>query len=363
MYAPMGEKERATQEPRGGNAAKRMMKWRTTSSENRSFLSTSFPHLTLFSFLPPPPLPPQTKQNKQYNRKMQSYTAPKQVLDDVPMEEAGGGDGEGNDPFAGRGPQRVVDRESDYHRRRLARALSPSRGDAFSSAADAKKTKGKSKQGGGESSSYADVMKAAALARERDNTLANIRAKERAKEAGEAAAAATAAAAAAAAAGDDEEKPAKKAKTSEWDDDDEGAAATTVTAPPRGSLPAGAPSAWDATPVAPSASAAAAVPAPRRPRSRWDETPVGVVAGGATPAAAANFFGATPVAGGGRFGATPVISSAVPSSAAAAAAAAAASSGSMTAEQFHALKVERDLGGRNRPWTSDELDSLLPGPR
>ena len=165
---------------------------------------------------------------------MQSYTAPKQVLDDVPMEEAGGGDGEGNDPFAGRGPQRVVDRESDYHRRRLARALSPSRGDAFSSAADAKKTKGKSKQGGGESSSYADVMKAAALARERDNTLANIRAKERAKEAGEAAAAA---------------------------------------------------------------------------------------------------------------------------------AAAAASSGSMTAEQFHALKVERDLGGRNRPWTSDELDSLLPGPR
>ena len=311
-----------------------------------------------------PPLSPHLLffllQPQSNTRKMQSYTAPKQVLDDVPMEEVGGGGD--TDPFAGRGPQRVADRETDYQRRRLARALSPSRADAFATTKEDKaKGKGKKKEGDEEPSSYADVMKAAALARERDNTLANIRAKERAKEAGEAAAAAAAAAVAGSAAADgDEEKPSKKAKTSEWDED-EGRGAATTTAP-RGSLPAGAPSAWDATPVAPSASAAAAAAAaaaPRRPRSRWDETPVGVLPGGAAPsaaAAAANFFGATPVVGGASFGATPVIhssSSAVPPP----------SASSMTAEQFHALKVEQDLGGRNRPWTSEELDSLLPGAR
>lgn len=339
-----------------------------TGENQRRATELSFSRPFLTSSLIPLLLPRLNKNDNDNDddddRKMQSYTAPKQFMDDVPMEEAGGEGNDGGDPFASRGPQRVVDRESDYHRRRLARALSPTRGDAFSADAATKKGKGKAKkEEGGESSSYADVMRAAALARERDNTLINIRAKERAKEAAEAAAAAASAAAAAASGDDDEEgKPAKKPRTSEWDDDEGGGAAARAAAPPppRGSLPAGAPSAWDATPVAPSASvsAAAAASASRRARSRWDETPVGVVAG-ATPAATANFFGATPVVGGGAFGATPVISFAgVPS----AAASGAAPSSSITAEQFHALKVEQDLGGRNRPWTSEELDSLLPGP-
>ena len=69
--------------------------------------------------------------------------------------------------------RRIVDRESDYHRRRLDRALSPGRADPFAA-------------GGGAPApgrSYADTVAEAALARERDNTLANIRAKQRREEA------------------------------------------------------------------------------------------------------------------------------------------------------------------------------------
>ena len=61
--------------------------------------------------------------------KMASYTAPKELL------EAGGtARGEGDEDGGGDGfrkPSRVIDREDDYRKRRLARALSPARNDAF----------------------------------------------------------------------------------------------------------------------------------------------------------------------------------------------------------------------------------------
>ncbi len=98
-------------------------------------------------------------------------------------------------------PKRIIDREDDYRRRRLNRALSPERNDAFvmgDKTPDARVR------------TYGDVMREAALQRERDNTLRNIEAKrkaeaEAAEAAGEAVASAggapAAAAAAAAAAG------------------------------------------------------------------------------------------------------------------------------------------------------------------
>lgn len=89
-------------------------------------------------------------------------------------------------------PKRIIDREDDYRRRRLNRALSPERNDAFimgDKTPDARVR------------TYADTMREAALARERDNTLRNIEAKKKAEaEAAEAAAAAGATAVAQAAA-------------------------------------------------------------------------------------------------------------------------------------------------------------------
>jgi splicing factor 3B subunit 1 len=88
--------------------------------------------------------------------------------------------------------KRIIDREDDYRRRRLNRALSPERNDAFvmgDKTPDARVR------------TYGDIMREAALARERDNTLRNIEAKKKAEaEAAEAAAAAGGGAAAGAAA-------------------------------------------------------------------------------------------------------------------------------------------------------------------
>ncbi len=80
--------------------------------------------------------------------------------------------------------RRIVDRESDYHRRRLNRNLSPPRVDPF--AANTKgKAKGKGGHGtaaGGEGRSYADSLKDARLERERFNTLRNIEEKRKREE-------------------------------------------------------------------------------------------------------------------------------------------------------------------------------------
>ena len=205
-------------------------------------------------------------------------------------------------------------------------------------------------------SSYADVMREAALARERDNTLANIRAKARAEEDAAAAAAAASAAAAAvakrsaAASWDGAGPEAKKARG--WDDDGAGPGPT-------------GPSKWDETPLHPSAGgggppvglgdtplwgaqaddadpkAAALAAAAARPRSRWDATPA-IMAGGsgapdATPMVVGG-FGAAPAAGGGGPSA-PI---------------------NLTAEQYASLKADRALEERNRPLSDGDLDAMLP---
>lgn len=59
-------------------------------------------------------------------------------------------------------PQRITDREDDYRKRRLARALSPARNDAFAMGDQTPDARVRT---------YADVMKDQQLAREKDNTL------------------------------------------------------------------------------------------------------------------------------------------------------------------------------------------------
>lgn len=66
--------------------------------------------------------------------------------------------------------RRIVDRESDYSKRRLNRIISPDRNDAFQMG---------DKTPDARVRTYADVMREAQLARERDNTLRNIEEKRK----------------------------------------------------------------------------------------------------------------------------------------------------------------------------------------
>eukprot|EP00775_Hariotina_reticulata_P007118 gene7118-7332_t len=107
---------------------------------------------------------------------------------------------------------------------------------------------------------------------------------------------------------------------------------------------------WDETPAADLG--VGATPGLEKKRSRWDETPVA--------GAAAAAFGATPMAVGGAFGATPAFTPmgaagletpAMPGMA----------PGGMTPDQFHAAKAEAEMNQRNRPLSDEELDAMLPG--
>lgn len=231
--------------------------------------------------------------------------------------------------------RRIVDRESDYSRRRLDRALSPERNDAFLMGDQTPDARVRT---------YAEVMREAQLAREQDNTLRNIELKRRqeAEEAErEAAGAGTAANAA-------------PIKRSRWDTSAASSQESARTSD-WGSAAASTPAAgqWDATPVHGSAgrwddaTGAEAAGASRRnrwdatpadvKRSRWDATPVAGGAG-ATPA-----YGATPA---GYAGETPAYGAgAVP----------------MTPELYHAIKVDRETEARNRPLSDEDLDAMLPG--
>ena len=191
------------------------------------------------------------------------------------------------------GSKRIIDRESDYSKRRLNRTLSPTRHDAFA-APQGGNDAGAANDAG--TSTYADRMKEAALDRERDNTMRQIAQKKR-EEAERAAAdarrlaaagggaidAADAAAPVAAAAALAEPEPAAKRRRNRWD-----SAAADDSATPKAEFAAsaaelewedggGADAAarqggdWGATPVHPTA---VAQPTPKRNRSRWDETPL-----------------------------------------------------------------------------------------
>ncbi|KAL5853399.1 hypothetical protein ACOSQ3_008517 [Xanthoceras sorbifolium] len=308
--------------------------------------------------------------NAEVVRKL-SYTAPKNIYDNLPHS---GADGDNDSGF--QKPQRIIDREDDYRRRRLNRVISPERHDAF---AAGEKTPDPSVR------TYADVMRQQALEKEEEETLKAIAKKKKEEEElakaeggpkrrnrwdqsqddGGAAAAAPAA---------------KKAKaTSDWDlpDATPGIGRWDATPTP-GRVSEATPSAgrrnrWDETPtpgrladadatpaggVTPGATPAGmtwdatpkglATPTPKRQRSRWDETPATM--GSATPMA-----GATPAAAYTP-GVTPVgaIDVATPTPSAI------NLRGAITPEQYNLMRWEKDIEERNRPLTDEELDAMFP---
>ncbi|KAL4443434.1 hypothetical protein ABPG75_011171 [Micractinium tetrahymenae] len=335
--------------------------------------------------------------------KLASYTAPKSLMSELPVQEDG--DTEGGMLQS----RRIVDRESDYSKRRLNRIISPDRNDAFQMG---------DKTPDARVRTYADVMREAQLARERDNTLRNIEEKKRREaeeaqlaaldavptkaSAGPAAAAAQAAAAAAAPGGKrsrwdsaapvEAKKPkvAAAAPASEWDAVEATPVVNRWDATP-GQAPAETPgriwsggeatpaggsrwdaaeqgaqpkrNRWDATPTpGHGAAGVGETPTAGGKRSRWDATPAmaGAAAVGATPAYG-GAMGATPMYG---MGATPAggLGMETPTPGMLAAQQAAMAGVPMTPEAYQQMKIDREMDERNRPLTDEELDAMLPGP-
>ena len=269
------------------------------------------------------------------------------------------------------GSRKIVDRESDYSKRRFNRTLSPTRADPTGKGGDTRDV-----------STYADRMREAQLDRERDNTMRQIAQKQR-EEAEKAAADARLAAkeakdaavrrlvtGEAPAEGERkrrnrwdavaEDEGAKRAKmeeatpSGEWEDQPTAAAAAAGS----GASGSGRRNRWDATPADVGALSGAT---PRRARSRWDATPADVGAlAGATPVIAAG--AATPLVmdGGATPGPGQLAGMMTPDVHSLAAAQAAAQGAPMTPEQYNALRWEREVEERNRPLTDEELDAMLP---
>ena len=176
------------------------------------------------------------------------------------------------------GSRRIVDRESDYSKRRLVRTLSPAR--------ETPADKAPAASAGG---SYAERVREAQLERERDNTMRQIAQKQR-EEAERVAAEARSAARDAkedavrrlvtGGAAEAEKLLSKEAETggkkrrNRWDAKGPEEEAKRLKTEAGGGEwedgGGGARSEWDAPA---SAGASASAPTPRRARSRWDETP------------------------------------------------------------------------------------------
>lgn len=256
--------------------------------------------------------------------------------------------GEGEDPLAGYGRGQIVDREDDYKKRRFNRVISPERADPY-----AKPPGGKA--GGSSARDYQEAMLQNQLEREEARVQAEIEKREKAAaQEGRAKKGVDDDVAMASGGGNpnlipvagaegDEEKPARRSrKRSRWGGKvEEGDAAASNG---DGDGVGGAESSrWDdATPQHGAAAAGAG-------KSRWDEaqTPdIGSImanAAAATPDMHA-LFAATPVgSSASQFGATPLSSAA-----------------GVTPEAFQAAKWEQEVEARNRPFTDEELDAILP---
>ncbi|KAF9977275.1 Splicing factor 3B subunit 1 [Actinomortierella ambigua] len=264
-------------------------------------------------------------------RKLASYTAPKEIFDQMRSMD----DEDDTDPFASRTQsRRIVDREDDYHKQRTMRTLSPSRQDPFAQGQDGN-------EGPDGARSYSEVMKQAELEREEQRVLRKIaeKKKEAQKETGQAAPppptpsgrkrrwdVATPVVAPAATSSWNEPDAHVPVPSNRWDE--------TPKAEPKkrnrwDETPIANASAWDATPKV---SSAGVQETPTAKRSRWDETPV----------APSGMFGATPMAGGQLGMVTPNVS--VP----------------MTPEAMNAQRWEHEIDMRNRPLTDEELDAMFP---
>ena len=337
-----------------------------------------------------------------------AYAPTAETLAGAPLDAEEDEDLESDEALGFGKSRRVIDRESDYSKRRFKRRLSPGkkgevRGDETRGRRDAREARfwettttrdrGRrarrarcvrltenatqragfaSTQDGDEGRSYAERMKEAAVERERDNTLRNIEKKQR-EEAERAADESRLAAARASEPAASSARPEKRKRRWDAKPDDSAARSGQAPAPARVSEwesddSAATGTKWDdATPQRPSewetmesgTRAADVKPTPRRSRSRWDETPM-IRAGGDPSATPAWTGGETPVIAAG--GETPKITAgmATPSAAQIAAHAAMQSNVPLTPEQYQQMRFQREIEERNRPQTDEELDELLP---
>ncbi|XP_047310537.1 splicing factor 3B subunit 1 [Impatiens glandulifera] len=324
----------------------------------------------------------------EFRKKLSSYTAPKSIMNEIPKG------GEEEDSMGGfQKPQRIIDREDDYRRRRLTRIISPDRHDAFASGDKTPDINVRT---------YADIMRDEALKRDKEETLRLIAKKKKDEEENKSSEKEREPVAASQPSQkrrnrwdqnqnqnpnqNQDDSIAKKAKMdSDWDMPDSapgvGSGRWDATPTPGRVIGDATPSLsrrnrWDETPtpgrlvdsdVTPSAGGATpgatphgmtwdatpklgglATPTPKRQRSRWDETPATM--GSATPMA-----GATPTAAYTP-GVTPIggVELATPTPGAI------NLRGAITPEQYNLLRWEKDIEERNRPLTDEELDSMFP---
>ena len=211
----------------------------------------------------------------------------------------------------------IAERESDYQKRRHNRQLPPDAVDAFSS----KEQKGRR--------TYKEAMEEVILERQEKEVQQAVEKKlaERKQQ---------------------EEAQEKAAKRSKWDVKPETGGETKGQEKPA-SADVKPRSDWDDEGDGASKTATAA-PAPRR--SRWDEkTPVvasGAVAGGVTPRAKRSRWDETPQVASGMamgLGATPLFAGETPI---------------IAAGPGGAYRAAAEIEWRNRPFTEEELNSLLP---
>ncbi|CAG8762146.1 16643_t:CDS:10 [Dentiscutata erythropus] len=244
----------------------------------------------------------------QQQKRLATYTAPSDIYEDLV-----GSDDE-VDPFKERqGSRRIIDRQSEYHLRRLNRAISPDRNDPFAEGEDGK----------GDARSYADVMREAELEREEDRVRRKVEEivkekKEKAKEASSEQATTQKKRRW------DMETPVEIKSSSEWSKPDEEAPISK--------------SRWDETPRTMDEDSSMETP---RKRSRWDVTPQVQKKSrwDETPTHPSVQMGATPVGNLGLLTPTP---------------------GHLVLMTPEAQRWERDLDARNRPLTDEELDAMFP---
>ena len=284
-----------------------------------------------------------TQQSETETVTRRNFSAPREILADVPMDAHMGDD---DAMLAGR-KRTIAERESEYHARRRTRVLSPERADPFATKASV----------GDEARSYAEVMREAQLDRERHDTLRKLELQQRQRE--DASHTMTTSTGMEISPVEDKtperaavtEKSPEPKKKSQWDNDDDDIQPANK-----------ARSRWDETPVIGGHSAAVV-----KKRNRWDETPVGHIQ--PTPSRASRWdqtplpgASATPVRKASRWDDTPV--------------AHASSVGAQTPKlahgqetppalisaqaQFIQNRLDREMAERNKPWTDEDLNAVLP---
>ncbi|KAM6518480.1 U2 snRNP component prp10 [Fusarium solani] len=232
------------------------------------------------------------------------YTASRDMID----EFARGSGVEEDDILAGKGEKsgRIVDRETDYQKRRFNRTLTPTRADPFA--------ENRKDSAGENGSSYREIMEARELEREEERVRQAIKAKQEGKV------------------DDDDAKPMLT------DGDKESAEVESADAAPAGRKRK---KRWDVSSAPAETDNSEADDAAKPKRSRWDQAPAISAPGAEAPKKRSRWDqapSATPMGNQGL--ATPVHQSSAP-----------------------ALPTTfgTDISGRNLPLSDEELDILLPG--